>query len=73
MQSQVLVDQFLDASDEDKKKDPYMMIEDYEIDVIPLRHQPTIAAFRNGWETSVYGKGAVEVLKAKLDDFDTRA
>ena len=67
------MDQYLEADENEKEKDPYMMIEEYEIEVIPLRHQPCIAAFRNGWETSVYGQGAVEVLRDKIDDFDVIA
>ena len=49
------------------------MVNEYGINEIDLRHRPTITAFRHGWETLVNGKGSVDVLASKIEDFDKKA
>ena len=72
-QSQIVVKQVLEASDEEKKKDPYMLVEELELEVVPLKHMPTLCAFRNGWASWVHGNNAASVLEKKLADFDVKA
>ncbi len=74
-QVQINPDQVLKEQKDDAKKyeDPCKMVKEYGINVIDLRHRPTIAAFRHGWETLVNGKGSVDVLASKIDDFDKKA
>ena len=67
------VDAHLDASDKEKLTDPYMLIEEYQINVRDLRHNPSITAFRNGWEILLNGYGSVEELYKVLPDFDKKA
>jgi len=49
------------------------MVDELGLEVVTLKHQPTIAAFRNGWATWVHGDNAVQVLNKKLADFDKKA
>jgi len=71
MQSSLVADQVL--KQDDRAEDPALMVDELGLDVVSLKHQPTIAAFRNGWATWVHGDKAVEVLNKKLADFDKKA
>ena len=67
----IVVDQI--NSQTDRLQDPAALVDELQLDLIPLRHSPTIAAFRNGWATWVHGENAVNVIKSKLNDFDVKA
>ena len=74
-QVQINPDQVLKEQKDDVKmyEDPCKMVKEYGINVLDLRHRPTITAFRHGWETLVNGKGSVDVLASKIEDFDKKA
>ncbi len=71
IQEGIVVDQI--KAQTDRTQDPAALVDELKLDLIPLRHSPTIAAFRNGWATWVHGENAVNVIKAKLEDFDVKA
>ena len=71
IQEGIVIDQVVNQ--DDRSKDPAAFIDELQLDLIPLKHSPTIAAFRNGWATWVHGENSVNVLKAKLKDFDIKA
>ena len=71
MQSGIVVDSALEQ--EDRTKDPALMVDELELDLVRMRHAPTLAAFRNGWATWVHGDKSVQVLAKKISDFDERA
>ena len=50
-----------------------LLVDELKLDLTPMKHMPTLAAFRNGWCSWVHGTDAVEVMKEKLPDFDTQA
>ena len=54
-------------------EDPVKLVNELGLNVFSLRHNPTIAAYRNGWSTWVHGDNAVSVLEKKLADFDVKA
>ena len=73
LQSQIVVKQVLDADEDQKLEDPYMLVDELQLEVVPLKHMPTLVAFHNGWATSVHGNNAAQVLDKKLWNFDTKA
>ena len=71
MQSGIVVDNVLE--EEDRSKAPALMVDELQLDLVPMKHMPTLAAFRNGWATWVHGDDSVAVLANKLEDFDEEA
>ena len=71
MQEGIVIDQVVNQ--EDRTKDPAAFVDELQLELIPLKHSPTIAAFWNGWATWVHGENSVNVLKGKLKDFDVKA
>ena len=71
IQEGIVIDQVVNQ--EDRTKDPAAFVDELQLDLIPLKHSPTVAAFRNGWATWVHGQDAVKVLYGKLNDFDVKA
>ena len=71
IQEGIVIDQVV--AQEDRTKDPAAFVDELQLDLIPLKHSPTIAAFRNGWATWVHGQDSVKVLYGKLNDFDVKA
>ena len=60
----------------DRTVDPAKLVDELEFtaaDLSGLKHEPTIAAFRNGWASWVHGENAVQIMKGKLKNFDVQA